>query len=150
MEYLWPDRRHRRLGVDSSSETHKVPESPDLQALSPPIRSSLDSPRALQHLHPESVARNSGLAPPGLRKLAASRSFTDLRSIREEQRRSQSIPSHSGPDEKPEPPDALGLAFSRVKVESSGVDEQRGDAALMMTRSSQKTFIFVKVARYVF
>lgn len=152
MEYLWPDRRHRSQSIDdnssSSSHSDDDPAPTDPQIISPPIRSSLDSPRALQYLHPDSTVRGSGgggLAPPSLRKLAASRSFTDLRSTREDHR-SRILPSNSGQSGRSHSPDTLAFASTRIKVDSNLIDRRGGDAAVMMTRSSQKTFISVKVA----
>ncbi|KAF9451680.1 hypothetical protein P691DRAFT_757138 [Macrolepiota fuliginosa MF-IS2] len=147
MEYLWPDRRHRPQSIDdetASSESHESIHSPDIPSLrSPPIRTSLDSPRALHHLHPDSAA---GLAPPGLRKLGPSRSFTDLRSTRNDHRSSHLSSSNSGPSWRSESPDMAGLNSPKGRAESNAVEEQGGDAAVMKTRSFQKTFIFVKIA----
>jgi hypothetical protein len=152
MEYLWPDRRHRLRSTEddhgsTSSPSHELPD-PDIHLLNPTLRSSLDSPRALQQLHPDSAARN--LAPPGMRKLTASRSCTDLRSTHHGHHLPHLFPSNSGLSDKLESPDTLEAISQGTKVDLTLVDEQGGDAAVMMTRSSQKTFVFVKVARFVF
>lgn len=153
MEYLWPDRRHRPQSIEeetASIHSHETVQSEDTPIRSPPVRTSIDSPRALHHLHPDSATRNGGLAPPGLRRLGSSRSFTDLRSTRDDHRRSQLLSSNSGLNGRLEPPGMLELASPRAKADATPtVEEEKGDAAVMKTRSSQKTFIFVKVARFV-
>ncbi|KXN86435.1 UPF0648 protein C3H5.09c [Leucoagaricus sp. SymC.cos] len=148
MEYLLPDRRHRPQNNEnsSSSDALEIPESMAINIRSPPLRSSIDSPRALQTLHPDSATGSRDMRLAGLRRLGASRSFTDLRSTREDHHRSHLLPSKSGSNGRSESPDTLCLISPRVKIDSTFVDEQKGDAAVMITRSSLKTFVFVKVA----
>jgi len=151
MEYLLPDRR-RRLQDDgdddkNSDSSHDKRDSAEPQIINLPNRSSLDSPRTLQHLHPDSAARNDGLAPPRLRNSMGFRSFTDLRSAREDNRDSYLFPSTRSTSERSESPDVRANASARIRIDSSHDDRQGGDAAVMMTRSSQKTFVLVKIAR---
>ncbi len=149
MEYLWPDRRNRPQIVDDEpvAQYPEMTYSTDVPR-PPPLRTSLDSPRTLQRLQSNSIVYNNGLAPPASRKLSPSRSFTDLRSTREDRYHSHLLPSNDGHSQKTESPDASGPVSPRLKVDFS-VLEQKGDAAVMKTRSSQKTFVFVKIARFV-
>lgn len=149
MEYLWPDRRNRPQTTDDEPAQHPEITYPAVVTKAPPLRTSLDSPRALQRLHPDSTHNHNGLAPSNLRKLSPSRSFTDLRTTREDHHRPHLLSSNGGFSRKTESPDTPGFAPPRPKVDSSAPEEQTGDAAVMKTRSSQKTFVFVKIARFV-
>lgn len=152
MGYLLPDRRRRLQDDDddddkNSNSSHDTRDPSEPQLINLPNRSSLDSPRTLQHLHPDSAAHNDGLAPPRLRKSVGFRSFTDLRSTREDNRDSYLFPSTRSTSERSESPDVRANAPARIRIDSNQDDRQGGDAAVMMTRSSQKTFVLVKIAR---
>lgn len=150
MGYLLPDRRRRLQDDDedkNSDSSHDTRDSAEPQIIKLPNRSSLDSPRTLQHLHPDSAAHSDGLAPPRLRKSVGFRSFTDLRSTREDNRDSYLFPSTRSTSERSGSPDVRANAPERIRIDSSHDDRQGGDAAVMMTRSSQKTFVLVKIAR---
>lgn len=151
MEYLLPDRRRRLQDNDDddkdSDSSHDTRDSAEPRIVDLPNRSSLDSPRTLQHLHPESATRSDGLAPQDLRKSKGFRSFTDLRSTREDNRHIYLFPSARGTSERSESPDSRALTPTRIRIDSSHIDRQGGDAAVMVTRSSQKSFVLVKIAR---
>lgn len=150
MEYLWPDRRNRQR--DSEDETastwsQETTHSEGLHVPNLPIRSSIDSPRALQNLHSDDVSQDGRLAPPSVRRLASSRSFTDLRYTFGDHDRFQFLSSNSGRQESSDLHEPLSPG---PKYEATfDLEQKRGDAAVMKTRSSQKTFIYVKVARSV-
>lgn len=154
MEYVWPARRQRTLAIQERSNSEGSGQTAMDESNSTPqpsSRKSLDSPRALEK--PQTSLDISGLKPPPLRRLATSRSFTDLRSS------SGSVP--------PTPLTAVSHksraadVFRSVSNSSDVSDSQSkrrtevvkqpgrkiGDAAEMKTRSSQKTFILVKISR---
>lgn len=156
MEYVWPARRQRALAIQERTNSEGSGQTAMDESISTPqlsSRRSLDSPRALEK--PRTSLDTSGLKPPPLRKLATSRSFTDLRS------------SSAGSSVPPTPLTALSHksratdAFRSVSNSSEVSDSQArrrtetakqlgrkiGDAAEMKTRSSQKTFILVKISR---
>ena len=104
----------------------------------------MDAPRTSNTLTP----------PPGLRKLGASRSFTDLRmSARENSTQSLKL----SPLTRMRSSDALskfdgqsnGDGGKLKKARAAAAHRHKMDAAEMKTRSSQKTFVWVKVSRYV-
>lgn len=143
MEYVWPGRRQRQRNNRQLSSEDR-PASIDTP---PPSRCSLDSPRGL--LPPGSDRSNgptSSLAPPALRRLGTSRSFTDLRLSAPETlrptrlKRTRSIsPSRANLDSDAAAPD------QRTQV---GNHRKAGDAIEMKTRSSQKSFVYVQISRY--
>lgn len=157
MEYVWPARRHRHNTEDEVQAFDDIPESPSAfdessnvvivpESPMSPRRSSWDvSPRA-----PRQSYDSHRLAPASpLRKLGASRSFTDLRNTMSD---SMVVPKLH----KTRSTDAL-LAFSSPSQSGSKVTEgldrrlsarsarEIDDATVMKTRSSQKTFVWVKV-----
>ncbi|TFK43439.1 golgi-body localization protein domain-containing protein [Crucibulum laeve] len=146
MEYVWPARRQR----DETAATPITPKTPLQIEVKSPVssRSSLDSPRAL-HAHPEPP---KSLIPP-LRKLGSSRSFTDLRAVKDSGFLRAPIlhRTHSSNSLK-QIANTLDSSEHRASGTASGsgaVDEEQekiGDAAVMKTRSSQKTFVLVKIS----
>lgn len=146
MEYVWPARRHRALAAEIGPCSDKSDRrNSDEAAQTPPSRKSLDSSRARD--------RYNGLTPPPLRRLGTSRSFTDLRS---------SSPSDSLPtSNRTRTLDPLRSRSQANLLDPSEIQVKRrhetstkqisnrkiGDAAEMKTRSSQKTFILVKISR---
>ncbi len=153
MEYLWPARRTRNITDDT------IANSPDAhhKKILPPSRTSLDSPRGLTHSRQASEPENAKLAPPtGLRRLGTSRSFTNLRDAASSRPQPFRAPTLS----RTRSSAALGheaqladaaAAERRVKTNKADVvqePKQRGDAAEMRTRSSQKTFVLVRISRY--
>jgi hypothetical protein len=134
MEYVWPARKTRKqISRDMSLAADQT-----AQVLSP-SRPSLDLS------HAPTSQREHRLAPPPLRKLGSSRSFTDLRSSASEHaqisslqrtRSSQALRPHSVGEQMRDAPESTRL-------------RKYGDAAEMKTRSSQKTFVLVRVSRHV-
>ncbi|KAJ7638917.1 golgi-body localization protein domain-containing protein [Roridomyces roridus] len=129
MEYVWPARRHRKsITIDDSQTT-----SADNSAEATPMYDPLDSPRA----------------PRLLSALSASRSFTDLRSA-------ASLAPPSAPAlHRTQSTDGLRQASLRPTPEpprrksTNKVAQMRkktGDAAEMKTRSSQKSFVLVRIS----
>ena len=168
MEYMWPARRKR--ATQERAPTEPVPETPDLEELHLPP-SAPSSPVANRSPLPTSTSfarsptikpsrrasadipsptRSDTLAVPGLRKTAASRSFTDLRGAANG---SLQVPKLH----KTRSTDALitlstsgssgNASKSSDETKSSARRHEADDAALMKTRSSQKTFVLVKVSR---
>lgn len=153
MEYLWPDRRDRQRDSEdelASTWSHDTTHSEEFSVPKLPIRSSIDSPRGLQNLQSEDVSQNGRLAPPSLRRLGSSRSFTDLRYTFGEYDRPQFLLSNGGSNGRPDSSDVHESFAAGAKFDATlELEEKTGDAAVMKTRSSQKTFIHVKVARSV-
>ncbi|XP_006460255.1 hypothetical protein AGABI2DRAFT_117215 [Agaricus bisporus var. bisporus H97] len=150
MEYLWPDRRDRQRDSEdelASTWSHDTTHSEEFSVPKLPIRSSIDSPRGLQNLQSEDVSQNGRLAPPSLRRLGSSRSFTDLRYTFGEYDRPQFLLSNGGSNGRPDSSDVHESFAAGAKFDATlELEEKTGDAAVMKTRSSQKTFIHVKVA----
>ena len=163
MEYIWPDREEReKAAINSTAPTadQGQPIVPEITIKSPG-RSSVDSPRGLQ----SPQRSETTLPPPPLRKLGSSRSFTDLRTTAKEEG-SLFGPTFLKPQGLLSPPGFLKRTYSSEsvnfssmvdaanagEVDATGTIAQRSatdDAQLMKTRSSQKTFVLVKVARCV-
>lgn len=150
MEYVWPARRERK-----ALEGESVEEAASSLKAATSMRSSLDIPRT-----PRAQDAETMLAPPKLRRLHVSRSFTDLRStaaapsslqapkIRSLQstRSSEALRQNTAPGavEHRRPKSRAG-----TRSGSTGPAPKAGDAAEMRTRSSQKTFVYVRIARSV-
>ncbi|KAH8105900.1 golgi-body localization protein domain-containing protein [Cristinia sonorae] len=157
MEYVWPARRIRKELVNEPEEITPVNGPP-----SPTLHVSPVTPRATASMDIPSPTRRSmdsnRLTPNPLRRLAASRSFTDLRADRSETR-SDTLQVHR-PLMRTKSSDGLfaltmsspllGNPPSQLSEESSnrvGSPKQANDdAAEMKTRSSQKTFVWVRVS----
>ncbi len=137
MEYLWPARKERNGTHDDESESTTPEESETSKQTVSPTRTSLDSPRALYTLDKQG---QSSLTLP-MRKLASSRSFTDLRSPTQSangqlltvhsNRSVESLASHRA---------GRGSKSKSVNGESDAADE-------MKARLGQKTFILVRIHR---
>lgn len=142
MEYVWPARRNRPNVVENGAD--EAPE--DTTKAVVPSRSSMDSPRSRR---PTDESLNA-LEPP-LRKVSASRSVTDLRATSlqvpppppslHRTRSSGGLRRSSGPSE---------ISRQKSRNDSSKVSaaSNSGDAAEMKTRSSQKSFVLVRITRY--
>jgi hypothetical protein len=113
-------------------------------------RSSLDSPRSPA---PKKASLSATLSPPV--KLSASRSFTDLRSadslappsrpLLHRTASSGALRQASGPIAPPmDPSPKKNRSQSSNKVVQL---KKAGDAAEMKTRSSQKSFVLVRISR---
>lgn len=151
MEYLWPGRRDRKKAIqdrrtESSQTAHEHP--PNKQSF-PPSRISLDATRRTHSRQSSDSNNSSRLAPPmALRRLGTSRSFSNLRDFPSpvkslpRTRSSEALGQHASTIDHTEPR-KLRRGDSR---HDSGPVPRRGDAAEMRTRSSQKTFVLVKIS----
>ena len=141
MEYFWPARKNRR-----NRETEQTDPPATITKIQPP--SPMD--HSPQDLPPGSSGKarqsmdHTRLAPLQVRRLGTSRSFTDLRSAGSSpmsalhlNRSTEAVPS-------PTTPTSAQLT-RRGTTHAPGV---RGlnDAAIMKTRSAQKTFVAVDIA----
>ena len=160
MEYVWPDRKDRQAAPDDSPGKEKERKPPlEIEIKSPTSgRLSLDSPRALHG------PLDSNLIPP-LRKLGSSQSFTDLRLAKD----AGSSQAFLSPRALLSPPSFLQRTHSSDSIhfsildapemlrpngpDSDELDPKRkgskdaGDAQVMKTRSSQKSFVLVRISR---
>lgn len=128
MEYLWPARRDRQGAVEDE------PEKPAVPIPKRAIRSSFDGFR-------QDAAKE--LTPPALRKLGASRSFTDLR-LRKDSLHPSLNKVHSIETlRNNQTSDA-----AEDRKHKNEVAKRAGDAAEMKTRASQKSFVLVRISRY--
>lgn len=137
MEYLWPARKERNDSRDGESEIG-TPEELETERVASPTRTSLDSPRTLYTL--ERQGQNT-LTPP-MRKLASSKSFTDLRSPTLSTN-GQSLTVNS--NRSTESLTSLHRAGRGSK--SKPTNEESDAADEMKARSGQKTFILVRIQR---
>ncbi|KAK7060550.1 Protein SABRE [Paramarasmius palmivorus] len=157
MEYLWPARKTRQKALEDSS--FEVVGSGSEAHVSISGRSSLDStPRAnMSRQASDSEHPSSGLTPP-LRRLGASRSFTDLRMSALESESTHPALQRTRSSEglraraNTKPPESFDHPRVRSRVDSSVRRDDingntTGDAAEMRTRSSQKTFVLVRISR---
>jgi hypothetical protein len=156
MEYVWPARRHRNLAIEDKANAERSVQKieDDISTSRPPSRKSLDSSRALDN--PQISFDSSGLAPPPLQRLSASRSFTDLHNSSTASdfpptprsavpHKSRTADVFRSTSNFPDPPDSL---VKRRNEAAKLIERPKiGDAAEMKTRSSQKTFILVKISR---
>ncbi|KAJ6515787.1 golgi-body localization protein domain-containing protein [Mycena sanguinolenta] len=147
MEYVWPARRNRKQLIEDEPST-PADNTPEIVL----VRSSLDSPR--------SATRKGSLLPPSptpTARLSSSRSFTDLRSAA-----TLAPPSRPGLHRTASSSalrqDSLSVAppmdpSSRKKNRSDSSNKvaqvtrkKTGDAAEMKNRSSQKSFVMVRIS----
>ena len=139
MEYLWPARKERNDSRDGDESETATPDEFELseQAASP-TRTSLDSPRTLYTL--ERQGHNT-LTPP-MRKLASSKSFTDLRSPTQSTNgRSLTVyPNQSTESLTSSHRAGRGSKSKPTNGESDAADE-------MKARLGQKSFILVRIQR---
>ncbi|TCD68203.1 hypothetical protein EIP91_011375 [Steccherinum ochraceum] len=159
MEYVWPSRRNRGEIANESEDSQLVsPPSPTSHPVSRPSskRASMDivSPT------PRRSMDSNRLTPLPLRRLNTSRSFTDLRGERSEPARSDTLQVHRPLARtrssdglfalsltSPSPIDRSNQPSEESHRLSSAVSKKsRDDAAEMKTRSSQKTFVWVRVS----
>ncbi|KAJ6485160.1 golgi-body localization protein domain-containing protein [Mycena vitilis] len=144
MEYVWPARRNRQRSIVEDESHPGVDNTPDVVL----VRSSLDSPRP----SPSRNLSTPTLFPP--MKLSASRSFTDLRSaesLAPPPRPLLHRTASSGALRQTSLAVAPPMDPSRRKNRSDSSNKlalakKAGDAAEMKTRSSQKSFVLVKIS----
>lgn len=158
LEYVWPGRAQRTMneGLDN---THNI-SPPQIVVKSPTSagRSSFDSPHGLQ--------TSKAIDKPALRKLGNSRSFTDLKTARETNASNssnfltpQGFLSPTGFMKRTHSSDSINV-LNAIDVSSDHLgdaenstpnDKQHaGDAQVMKIRSSQKTFVLVRISRSAF
>ncbi|KAF8845847.1 hypothetical protein BDN67DRAFT_961498 [Paxillus ammoniavirescens] len=141
MEYVWPARRGRNQ-AKTHNAPHQPPETQPFSDQSHP-RTSLDSSRLQQKPR---VSLDSNRLAPGLRKLGVSRSLTDMRGAAAESTKASSAIA-------PQPSQRVVTLDSNTNEDSRAVRKvnpedrpSKDDAVEMKTRSSQKTFILVKIS----
>ncbi|KAK7061817.1 golgi-body localization protein domain-containing protein [Favolaschia claudopus] len=146
MEYVWPARRNRKA-ITEDEVLPTIEATPDIVL----ARSSFDSPRSQN-------SRKGSLSPPVQTpaRLSASRSFTDLRSTnmlappsRPALHRTASS-SALRQSTLAAPPALADTSRKKNRSDTSNKSTQSikkaGDAAEMKTRSSQKSFVMVRIS----
>ncbi|KAF7292415.1 hypothetical protein HMN09_01225600 [Mycena chlorophos] len=149
MEYVWPGRRDPKKQQQLEDETPLTTEPPSAEIVL--SRSSLDSPRT-------AVSKKAAVSTPMLMppmKLSASRSFTDLRSASlappsapQLHRTASSSALRQGLSPATPPPEPLKKRTRSDTSKNTALSKKTGDAAEMKTRSSQKSFVLVKISRH--
>ncbi|CCM03163.1 uncharacterized protein FIBRA_05285 [Fibroporia radiculosa] len=159
MEYVWPARRHREHSDDELHGLDSLPDSPSPTSDHANILIIPDSPlsprRSSWDVSPLKSPDASKLTPVPLRKLGTSRSFTDLRNAsRSDTLRSPGLHKTRSTDALVTLSKPSRSVTSQVSKDSEGTKERNGqsrkrheidDATEMKTRSSQKTFVWVRV-----
>ncbi|KAF9485263.1 hypothetical protein BDN70DRAFT_871269 [Pholiota conissans] len=160
LEYVWPDRARRAIAREPEKSHAVVP--PEITVKSPTSagRSSFDSPHGLQ----SGKSGDSKPPMPSLRRLGSSRSFTDLKSARESSIANpttflspQGFLSPTGLLKRTHSSDSVNfsnmmdasIAAQSADLDSSTVHNNQndiGDAQVMKTRSSQKSFVLVRIS----
>lgn len=142
MEYIWPARKSRRKRGDeqtdpSTSVTTKIqPASPvDPTPRDPSPGSSARGRKSMDHTR---------LAPVQVRKLGTSRSFTDLRSAGNSPMSSHQMNRSTDALSSPSTPTSAH-PIRRGTTLAPGITGLN-DAAIMKTRSAQKTFVAVDIS----
>ncbi|KAF5390524.1 hypothetical protein D9757_002702 [Collybiopsis confluens] len=121
MEYVYPARKHRRKSIEGP----------------PQADTAMDM-----------ALRSSSLAPP-LRKLGTSRSFTDLRSAAAQESTQVFLRpplQRTRSSEHLKRNQTTGDNLDKENKRQKTISKRNGDAAEMKTRSSRKTFVFVKIS----
>lgn len=161
MEYVWPARRQRRHAADQTrsfdttsefAQALKEVSQPSQPSTQPPRRMSADLVRSRKSLDVHTSS------PPAGPKLSASRSFTDLRAKTTDTLRVPTLhrtassealvprTGSPGPGRRAtfhvKPSEGL-----KDRSSSSATQKEIDDATEMKSRTSQKTFVWVKIAR---
>ncbi|OCH92936.1 hypothetical protein OBBRIDRAFT_802282 [Obba rivulosa] len=143
MEYVWPSRKHRQPTENDNSghallDSNVMVEEPQTIA-DPPRRSFSEAPaRKSEDSH--------RLKAPSLRKLGASRSFTDLRNMRNESLQVPRLHKTRSTESLVSPSSPSRSLIDSHKMRTSTSPGEIDDATEMKARSSQKTFVWVRVA----
>ncbi|KAH9951643.1 golgi-body localization protein domain-containing protein [Amylocystis lapponica] len=149
MEYVWPARKNRKVtdeiqsfeplaespttAKDDPMNTPNTPNTPSRASWDFPQRKSLDSTRLT--------------ATTPLRRLGSSRSFTDLRNARSDTLQVPKLHKTRSTDVLvPATPTNSSGGLSARSFTRTSSRKEADDAAEMKTRSSQKTFVWVKVS----
>jgi len=161
MEYVWPSQKDQQSIPGGSPNKEAFPTAPIEIHIKSPMsgRSSIDSPRALHSPRAfEFPGRSATLSPPG-RKLGNSRSFTDLRATKDKFPEHTSLLPGSPITKRSNSSDPVNFSSLFDPTAASGPlvpgfdldpvknGKSAGDAQLMKSRSVQKTFVLVRVAR---
>ncbi|TFK75811.1 hypothetical protein BDN72DRAFT_809463 [Pluteus cervinus] len=146
MEYVWPARKNRRKTLEESQLESPIngPASPTVLQMRPltPTRASLDSPRALHDVSDMPTQDALSVPVPSLRRLGVSRSFTDLRATAGFLQTPALLRNRST-DNLNQPPVPSSAPEGKP---TKRAQKKAGDAKEMKTRSSQKSFVFVKIS----
>lgn len=145
MEYVWPARKNRALPSAATSTSSNPPSRP-------PSRTDVSRSASRTSIDYERNRRDSGdnLNAPSPVRLRSSRSYTELSTARTDanvlKSRTKTLDAYSAHAFQTEPGDK---GKRKDENSSKAVARKAGDAAEMKTRSSQKTFIHVKISRLV-
>ncbi|KAI0796722.1 golgi-body localization protein domain-containing protein [Abortiporus biennis] len=156
MEYVWPARRNRKKN-DPSPSSPVSPESDGSPLADSPSAPSIRTPtRASTDMFPRKSLDSNRLTAPALRRLGPSRSFTDLRNVRMDSLNTVPIVPRMHKTRSSDGLFALAAASSSSATDSKSSDDskdrmqiarrEKDDATEMKTRSSQKTFVLVRIA----
>ncbi|KAF5344064.1 hypothetical protein D9758_008855 [Tetrapyrgos nigripes] len=148
LEYVWPSRKNRRAELQRK-KTDQLNEEPSRPVLQPRVSLDTAIPTSPKMTREFSDSSSSGLSPPSLRRLGASRSFTDLRSSAAETSQALSRPKlHRTRSSELLRSNSEGPESRRPKSRHDSTQKVKkfGDAAEMRTRSSQKTFVLVRIS----
>jgi transcriptional antiterminator Rof (Rho-off) len=154
MEYVWPERRRRRKESELPQSTagearvRRLTEATSLTRPNISTRVSMDGPRTpmdAPRLEGGRSLEMSRLAAPPLRRMATSRSFTDLRSATREQQLAPKLERGFSSYAFAQPPTPAPEGGRNKAGKNTG----RGDAEEMKSRSAQKSFVLVRVPRCV-
>ena len=159
MEYVWPDRKDRQGAQDDTPvKEEALKPRLEINIKSPTSgRSSIDSPRAL---HRQADSDEKTFVP---RKLGVSRSFTDLRLAKDigflspgallsppsflQRTQSSDSVNFANILDAPETPRPNGGVDSDISDTKRKESKDAGDAQVMKTRSSRKSFVLVRISR---
>ncbi|GBE79683.1 predicted protein [Sparassis crispa] len=156
MEYVWPARRNRKQLTDTQSLTPS-PDTPspatDISNIIITASSPASPRRSLSDMMPRKAMDGNKLGIAPLRKLGSSRSFTDLRKAESDTLRTPSLHKTRSIEALVTHPSSP-ISPTKTQTPKSAEDKDRiallrkeiDDAAEMKTRSSQKTFAWVRVA----
>lgn len=153
MEYLWPSRKARRQNSEVATKKAAAGNSRSASRQ----RSSMDSPTMLgTPAFSEQSSTKTLQVSPTLRRLGTSRSFTDLRMTSQTTTNTTTTTSTRRLNRTRSTDLLIGADTQPQKVRwkpENGVGGKQttkhGDAKEMKTRSNQKSFVFVQIARSV-
>ncbi|KAG6873749.1 hypothetical protein C0995_011568 [Termitomyces sp. Mi166 len=126
MDYMWPARKRRHVEVNQPTIDERM---------------SIDSPRALHGPAEPPHESNKGQRLAPLRKLSKSRSFSDLRASSTKD--TLTVPALR---KIPSTDSLHKMSLSGDGEGGKGEMNKRNDAAEMKTRTSQRSFVLVKIS----
>ena len=141
MEYIWPARKTRR-----NRETEQTDSLTSIAKIQPPtpIDPSSQDPSPSSSGRGRKSLDHTLLAPAQVRKLGGSRSFTDLRSAGSSPM--SALHMNRSTDALSSPTSPTGIHPVRRGTSLAPGIVELNDAAIMKTRSAQKTFVAVDIA----